>query len=228
MFADVARNRHTAVSLSFHFQYTSSVRQIEQVRPSRHPQGAVVLRFSARQYADDGHGRVDLRSVLDETPIVRDIGELRVAYSLDGIPVSVELKLEDGVTATELQRFPWARWLRVADAYNRRADDEPGPHPAGFHPDRDADTSRGTATTALAEEAGRKISAGKRPGRRGHPDQHYRDIAARYDQLVAGGTRNPTACLAEQLNYSRNTVAGWVSTARKRGYLPPARPGRAG
>ena len=42
---------------------------------------------------------------------------------------------------------------------------------------------------------------------------------------------NPTtriAQLSERSGYNRSTVAGWVGTARKKGYLPPARERKAG
>jgi hypothetical protein len=204
------------------------VKRIEHVAPRRAPDGSIVLRFSAAVYPDDGSGRVDLKRMHREPSVLRDIGELHVGFDDTGQPRSVTLDMDDGLTPTDLQRFPWARWLRVADAYNRRPPDERPPHPAGFDAELDKDTSWGQATMALAEERGTPIASRKRPGRKGHPDQHYQDIARRYDQLVVAGARNPTAQLGQDLNYSRNTVAGWISTARKRGYLPPARHGRPG
>jgi hypothetical protein len=71
----------------------------------------------------------------------------------------------------------------------------------------------------------------RRPGRKGHPDEFYQAVAAAYTQLVSNGVTNPTttiAQLSERYGYNRSTVAGWVSTARKKGYLPPARRGRPG
>ena len=68
----------------------------------------------------------------------------------------------------------------------------------------------------------------QRPGRRGHSDDHYVAVAERYRQLRALGSASPTATIARERKVSRHTVAGWVSKARDRGHLPPARPGRAG
>ena len=48
------------------------------------------------------------------------------------------------------------------------------------------------------------------------------------EALRAEGARDPTARIAREMVYSRNTVAGWVRRARELGLLPPARRGRAG
>jgi hypothetical protein len=67
------------------------------------------------------------------------------------------------------------------------------------------------------------------PGRRGHPNSYYAEIAARYVAIVAKGSRTPIADLAQELFLTSDYVRDLVATARKRGLLTrPSRRGRAG
>jgi hypothetical protein len=150
-------------------------------------------------------------------------GELRVWYADEpgGQVATVRLTLPDGLRPSTLSRFPWARWLAVADAAGRYAGPADGDSLV-FDP-LDA------AVEAVREGRRPPRSQGEgKPGRRGHPDRHYADVAQRYVELRGKGVRNPTATIAEERSVNRNTVAGWLRGARKRGFLPTARPGKAG
>lgn len=169
-----------------------------------------------------------------------DAGQLDVRFadhrdSKSFVVTDVRIRLPGGLTPTRLQRFPWARWLRVAEAAHRsRGPSYPSPYPnpregrRAYH----EDWGRLSANLSLAaEEAikGRKPEAAKlRPGRPGYPDSFYREVAEVYQSLVATGEAAPNLRMAEQWSYSRNTVAGWVKKARQLGYLPPAKKGKAG
>jgi hypothetical protein len=131
----------------------------------------------------------------------------------------IGLECAEGLRPSDLQRFPWSTTFAMADAAERGVDD---PHSAqGFYIERTMQTPAG-ATFPKAP----RIS--KRPGRKGHSDEHYVAVAERYRQLRAQGSTSPTATIAKERKVSRHTVAGWVREARDREYLPPARPGRAG
>lgn len=135
-------------------------------------------------------------------------GELRVTFR-DGKLCGVQLDSAEPLTATALRRFPWSRWLTIADAaarlprYTRQL------------------TARDRAAMAAVASDGRPWSTT-------HGDRLYQSIATRYAQLVSEGTTNPVAVIAREQKQNHNTVKGWVSKARQRGHLPPARPGRVG
>jgi hypothetical protein len=125
---------------------------------------------------------------------------------------SVKLSMPGRITPTELRRFPWDRWLELADWNVRLPNMRPSDPP--LVPKNDASPAEAS-----------KPAPG-RPGRRGHPDEHYREVAERYRQLRAEGVTNPTATIAAERFANHNTVAGWLRGARERGYLPPGRRGR--
>ena len=147
----------------------------------------------------------------------------------------VRISLPGPMTPSRLQRFPWARCLRVVEAVVRN----PGPLYPPIGPDQ-----RSSRSTYLAESAeaayrinqtinealhGQKPTGLKhRPGRASHPDDHYKRVADAYQALIATGEPAPNKRIADDWGYSRNTVAGWVRKARQLGYLPPAKKGRAG
>lgn len=131
-------------------------------------------------------------------------------------PVSVTVSSGAGLRPSDMRRLPWHSWFWFADVARREMT-------------ADADGSIALTDAAVAfADADSLQPAQRRPGRRGHPDEHYQRIARRYEELVATGVRSPTAAIAKESVVSRDTAAGWVAGARKRGYLPPARPGRAG
>lgn len=132
--------------------------------------------------------------------------------SLDSINLA-----EPGILATRLQRFPWARWVTVADAAARRhLSDKAGKWVLPGEPLKEAvDTAMGVTRPP------------RRKGPVPRPDRFYAELAARYLELRAGGEKAPTQTLADERGYNRSTMAGLIREARKRGLLPPAVPGKA-
>jgi hypothetical protein len=136
----------------------------------------------------------------------------------------VSLYLPEGITAATLRRFAWSRWLEVADAIARSGGDLGPPNWWGPEPG----TAGAKLLKAVFAQQGLRVNLRKRPGRKGHPREFYEEVAGRYLELRRRGERAPTKKIAEERQYSRNTVAGWVRKARQLGLLPPARRGRAG
>jgi hypothetical protein len=135
---------------------------------------------------------------------------------------SVSLTMPGRITASELRRFPWGRWISAADTFFR------DPELRAWRAAVDAQQQGLAKKPASAAKDSKPVVASGRPGRRGHPDEHYRAVAKRYRELVSTGIRNPTATIAAEQIVSHNTVAGWLRVARERKYLPPSRPGKPG
>lgn len=62
---------------------------------------------------------------------------------------------------------------------------------------------------------------------RGRPDVFYREVADFYLDLAQSSHR-PATDLAERHGVPVSTAHRWVKEARRRGFLPPGRPGKAG
>jgi hypothetical protein len=72
-------------------------------------------------------------------------------------------------------------------------------------------------------------TAPRHKGRRGHPDEHYRDVALAYLGLYTGGVgRGILQALAEPYEVPWQTARDWVARARELEYLTPGKAGRAG
>jgi hypothetical protein len=69
----------------------------------------------------------------------------------------------------------------------------------------------------------RALEAPERP----IPDEFYEELAKVYEGFV-GNKVAPAPAIAQGARVSVRTVHGWISEARRRGHLPPARRGRAG
>jgi hypothetical protein len=78
-----------------------------------------------------------------------------------------------------------------------------------------------------AEDAAARLGRLRRRGRVGMTDEFYGHVAEQYRALVARGER-PTTGLARAQGVGRSTASRWVREARKRGFLGPAMPRRAG
>lgn len=70
---------------------------------------------------------------------------------------------------------------------------------------------RGRALEALRTEAGKS--------RRGLPDKFYREIAGRYEKLVADGNPHPIKTIADDTPVHKSAASRWVKEARRRGYI---------
>lgn len=72
-------------------------------------------------------------------------------------------------------------------------------------------------------------AAGARRPRRGSPitDDNLKQVSSLYREAIKGGDP-PTQTVADAMHVARSTAARWVMAARKRGFLGPAMPGRAG
>jgi len=128
-------------------------------------------------------------------------------------PISIrEIRLVfvDGATPSDIRRFGWMRWLAVAEATAR------------WSPD---DDNTGVAITAAGTKALRAegVLRDRRPGRRGHPHEFYKEIADRYIELVRQRVHKPRLTIANERHVSVDTVAGWLKRARELNYLK--RPG---
>ena len=163
-------------------------------------------------FARRGPDELSPREVDDATP------RFRVELAEGGHQaISAEVRDPQGLSATALQRFPWARWLTVAKASARS--EAAARRPGGSTSDADL---RRLVQAAIEGKRLRPISeTPKRPGRRGHPESFYREIAERYSQLCEQRDPHPRATLANALRYSPNTLAGLLRTARQRGLLGP-------
>jgi hypothetical protein len=62
---------------------------------------------------------------------------------------------------------------------------------------------------------------------RGRPDSFYDAVAAAYRDLARRSSR-PAAELAETHGVPVTTAHRWIKEARRRGFLAPGRPGKAG
>jgi hypothetical protein len=226
---------HSVLALLLRFTYGEAVERPSAVDHQVTEDGWVILTFMN----SDPPGRVPhLRhqpwEPSGQVP-ARVVGQLGVHFAREdpddpssplGAMDQVDLYLPGGLTPTDIRRFPWARWLEVADVMARLPD--PQGDPSWFQPEPRASTAGGKLKRAIYAEAGVKINLRGRPGRTGHGSEFYEEVAKRYTELMKAGVRSPTKTIAQERNYSRDTVAGWVRRARELNYLPKARKGRAG
>lgn len=153
---------------------------------------------------------------------------LDVCFAPDATHPSSVTLIGEGVNLGPemLRRFPWKTWLTVADAAFRQAFNAPT---------QSADinslfTPSGADGSNLRRRVNRRAQAPtrSRPGRAGHDDTFYLGVAERYRELLMQGSTKPTQCIADEAVVSRSTAAGWVRTARVKGFLKPGRRGRPG
>lgn len=149
------------------------------------------------------------------------IAKLLVDFDENDTVTGAHLTKVDGLTATELVRFPWARWISAATHSVQAA-----------RRIYAGDGMMGTEARAAMDEIEESVEEAqrqrKRPGRGGHPREFYEALAWRYSKLVADGVKNPVQTITDELigrgeHVSRNTVATWVKRARELELLPHVR-----
>lgn len=69
-----------------------------------------------------------------------------------------------------------------------------------------------------------------RPGAKGHPDAHWREVVERYREVVKTHPTKPTKALRAQYypSWSEATVRYWLRVLRERGLLGRSEPGKPG
>jgi hypothetical protein len=162
---------------------------------------------------------------------------VRVAVADGGRLVLTGLRVEGAPTAELLRAIPVGRIEAAANAQLVIVDDAVVPAPLAQRPTRPDPWTPdgGWETSDPARAVPRPSPAAPSPpgglsspgGRRGRPDGFYRDVAHAYLDLAQASTR-PVAVLAERHGVPATTVHRWVKEARRRGFLPPGRPGKSG
>jgi len=93
---------------------------------------------------------------------------------------------------------------------------------AGFHQEPPPDMFTKPPPKGIKLEPRFRLT---RPAGKRLDDGFYRDVAHAYQSAVALGLR-PRQAIVGDTGAADATVAGWIIEARKRGYLPPAEPGK--
>ena len=171
--------------------------------------------------SEDPDARLVARFSINRRWHVRDATELQIQLDESGRAQWIAIRSKRGLGPSDVARLPWANLFTVADAIDKSEG-------ARRDPDAISNLVETMRTLETKRRPPKPPRLARRPGRAGHPDEHYQRVAERYVALRARGVTNPTKTIADERHQARSTVAGWVHEARKRGYLPPARPGRAG
>jgi hypothetical protein len=174
---------------------------------------------------------------------------VRVGAGADGRLVLTGLRIEGEPTADLLRSIPVGRIEAAANAQLVIVDDavlaaQPAASlqrprrrahtaPAGGR-QRDAsgwetsDPGRAVSRPPAGRASGAVIAQPTSPDpRRGRPDDFYRQVAQVYLDLAQVSIR-PAADLAEANEVPVTTAHRWIKEARRRGFLPPGRPGKSG
>lgn len=151
---------------------------------------------------------------------------VRVVVGEGGRLVLDGLRIDGPPTADLLRAIPVGKLEATANAQLAVVDDAVVPvrnrRPRPVRPPE--------ATTAgweISDPATAVPRRAAQPAGRGRPDHFYRDVATVYLDYAQGSHR-PAADLAERHEVPVTTAHRWIKEARRRGFLPPGRPGRAG
>jgi hypothetical protein len=135
---------------------------------------------------------------------------------------SVQVRHPDGVTGALLRQLPLARIER--ENLRRLSQAEVVRQMDRFVKQHNEEDAMARLQTILASRRG--------PARhRNLPDEFFQALAEVYVRHVTWGPAvrsTPSLFIASMTKTPLPTVKGWVHRARLRGYLPPARRGRAG
>lgn len=168
-----------------------------------------------------------------QEPALPGVVLVRVAAAPSGRLVLTGLRVEGAPTAELLRSIPVGRIEATANAQLTILDDmvvEAAPPGR-----RDAPVAREPLVVSAGWEAPDPAHAALRPVRTSRarpvrhrrPDDFYREIARAYLDLAQTSAR-PAADLAEAHAVPGTTAYRWIKEARRRGFLPPGRPGKAG
>ncbi|WP_412538456.1 hypothetical protein R8Z50_21690 [Longispora sp. K20-0274] len=162
---------------------------------------------------------------------------VRITVGEHGRLVLSGLRIDGEPTAELLRAIPVGRIEAAANAQLAIVDDRVvtaaplGPRDRSGPAQPPHTLDAGWETTDPGRAARRRSGGGSArlahdvAGRR--PDEFYRDVARAYRDLAQSSHR-PAAELATANGVPATTAHRWVKEARRRGFLPPGRPGKAG
>jgi hypothetical protein len=170
-----------------------------------------------------------------QEPALAATVHVRVESSPGGRLVLTGLRIDGPPSAELLRALPVGRIEAAANAQLAAVDDVivPAPTPARRRrrPTGPPNGASGGWETTDVERALRRTlgSAGPAgvPPPRGRPDLFYRQIAEVYLDFAQVSHR-PAADLADTHRVPVTTAHRWIKEARRRGFLPPGRPGKSG
>jgi hypothetical protein len=162
-----------------------------------------------------------------QQPALAAAVHVRVVAGAGGRLGLAELRILGEPTSDVLRAIPVGRIEAAANAQLTVVDDAVSPRPP-------RQRRRPTHSQPAGDAGGWEEPASGRPptpvraGRsRGRPDRFYADIADTYRQL-AQTSRRPAGELAARHGVPVTTAHRWIKEARRRGFLAPGRPGKAG
>ncbi|GIG61621.1 hypothetical protein Lfu02_59930 [Longispora fulva] len=162
---------------------------------------------------------------------------VRISAGAHGRLVLTGLRIDGEPSAELLRAIPVGRIEAAANAQLAIVDDRvvqaaplgpkdrSGPARPPHTLDAGWETSDPGRAARRPTEAGSARLAHDGSGRR--PDEFYRDVARAYRDLAQSSHR-PAAELAAANGVPATTAHRWIKEARRRGFLPPGRPGKAG
>jgi hypothetical protein len=165
----------------------------------------------------------------DEPPLAGTV-QVRVAVGAGGRLVLTGLRIEGTPSAELLRAIPVGRIEAAANAQLAAVEADRGAKAVirtrvtPLAPPVAEDVGWEMVEPALAVMRAAPVGAGRS---RGRPDLFYRDVADAYLTLAQASPR-PAGDLADRHGVPVTTAHRWVKEARRRGFLPPGRPGTSG
>lgn len=164
-----------------------------------------------------------------EPPLAQSV-QVRVGVSDGGRLVLTGLRIDGSPSADLLRAIPVGRIEAAANAQlavvHESIDTPPvlNPRARPVLPPVMVDGGWEMVEPVLAVPRG---AAGGGSRSRGRPDVFYREVADVYLDFAQDSPR-PACDLADQHGVPVSTAHRWVKEARRRGFLPPGRPGKSG
>ncbi|GAB3844328.1 hypothetical protein GCM10027610_058600 [Dactylosporangium cerinum] len=148
---------------------------------------------------------------------------VRLKLTSNGRWVLDGLLVDGAPTAALLRAIPVGR---IEAAANAQAADSSLPRQETVAGQESLAGDPGTQSTDRRRRSARSLPPGVRRIR-GRPDTFYQHVAAVYRGLAQQST-HPVADLAASHDIPMTTAHRWIKEARRRGFLPPGRPGTSG